>query len=150
MVIALCYGLWERETNTISWAYQCSQHIDVQSEAYNGRRKLNSFLQDLLGLCGLPGIRWQLKSIYLMPQLMWSTLRYHWCRGGVNLKEKDQERISQVKDSIMSWLKGFKPSNMMLCLRCWQNLVLVLGLLLSSSFFVTGNPSNSCTVTLLS
>jgi hypothetical protein len=35
-------------------------------------------------------------------------------RWSVNLKEKDQERISQVKDSIMSGLKGFKSSTMML------------------------------------
>jgi hypothetical protein len=32
----------------------------------------------------------------------------------VKLKEKDQDRIMQIKDSIISWLKTFKPSNVFL------------------------------------
>jgi hypothetical protein len=32
----------------------------------------------------------------------------------VKLKEKDQDRIMQTKDSITSWLKTFQPSNVSL------------------------------------
>jgi hypothetical protein len=31
-------------------------------------------------------------------------------KWSVKLKEKDQERLKQIKDSITSWLKTFKPS----------------------------------------
>jgi hypothetical protein len=30
-------------------------------------------------------------------------------KWSVKLKEKDQDRIMQIKDSITSWLKTFKP-----------------------------------------
>jgi hypothetical protein len=32
----------------------------------------------------------------------------------VRLKEKDQERFLQVKNSIMSWLKYFKPTDVLM------------------------------------
>jgi hypothetical protein len=32
-------------------------------------------------------------------------------KWSANLREKDQERVLKMKDSITSWLKTFKPSN---------------------------------------
>ena len=35
-------------------------------------------------------------------------------KWSVKLKEKDQDGIMQIKDSIASWLKTFKPNNVLL------------------------------------
>lgn len=35
-------------------------------------------------------------------------------RWSIRLKEKDQDQLLQVKDSITGWLKTFKPSNLQL------------------------------------